>query len=124
MASLETVMNADLICTSGAGTVQLQVDPIMIFVEGEIAGTIVDGVAAVNIPAFNACDILQSCAPLTVAWVAGNPSVLMDGIPALAEISVCPCLAAVALAVATDGAEDEGPCLVLVADPNNSSVFV
>lgn len=124
MTGLETVMGAELVCTTGRGTVQLNTDPIPIFVEGMIAGTIADGVGAVNIPAFDGCDILGSCVPLTVVWVAGNPSVLMDGIPALAEISVCPCLAAVALAVATDGGDDVGPCIVSIIDPNNFSVFV
>tara|TARA_A100000171_G_scaffold47768_1_gene54292 strand:+ start:2201 stop:2575 length:375 start_codon:yes stop_codon:yes gene_type:complete len=124
MPGLETVMNAELICTTGGGTVKLITDPIMILVEGEIAGTIADGVADANIPAFDSCDVLGQCVPLTAVWVAGNPTVLMDGIPALAEISLCPCLAAVALAVVTGGADDVGPCIVIIADPNNFTVFV
>lgn len=124
MPGLETVMGAELICTTGSGTSTLMPDPIPIFVEGFIAGTIIDGVADVNIPALDSCDILGMCVPLTAVWIAGNPTVLMDGIPALAQISICPCLAAVALAVATGGADDVGPCVVLVAEPNNFTVFV
>lgn len=124
MAGLATVMGAQLTCTSGSGTVELITDPTMLLIGGENAGTITDGVADVNIPAFEACDILRKCIPLTVAWAAGNPAILIDGIPILTEASVCPCLAAAVVAAATGGAGEVGPCLVMIVNPNNFSVFV
>lgn len=131
MASLETVMSAELMCTDGAGMVQLIVDPKTILVEGQIAGNILDGVGEVNIQAFQSCYITGgSCTPLTAIWVPGNPTVLMCGAPALAQLSLAPCAIQAAVDVimagATGGADDEGagPCVVYIVSPNNSSVFV
>ena len=109
MASLETVMEATLVCSLGSGQSKLQVIPIPIFVEGLIAGTIIDGVGEVNIPSFGACAIIKVCVPATTIWVPGNPTVLMDGAPALAQLSICRC--------AIGG-------IITIVSPNNFTVFV
>lgn len=131
MPSLETVMSAQLMCTNGTAPSELIVDPIPILVEGMVAGTIIDGVGEVNIQAFGTCTVTgNSCTPLTAVWLPGNPTVLMCGAPALAQLSVAPCaMAVVADAVAglvTGGSVDEVPsiCIVLIVEPNNFTVFV
>ena len=109
MASLETVMGATLVCSLGGATSKLRVIPIPIFVEGFNAGTIIDGVGMVNIPSFGSCAVIESCVPATTVWTPGNPTVLMDGIPALAQLSICHC--------AVGG-------IVSIVNPNNFTVFV
>jgi len=129
MPGLETVMDAVIMCTNGTAAKSLTVDPIPIFVEGFLAGKILDGVGEVNIPSFGVCDISeQSCTPLTAAWLPGNPTVLMEMIPALAQISLCPCAMAIAEQIVGDavGLEGvcDGPCMVVIDEPNNFTVWV
>jgi hypothetical protein len=125
MLGLETVMGAQIQCSLSPGPAVLITDPIPIFVEGSIAGTILDAIPAANIPPFPACEILGTCVPGTFIWVAGDPTVLFDGMPSLPQISIAPCLTVSAvLAVVTGGADDVGPGFVIILDPMNFTVFV
>ena len=125
MLGLETVMGAQIQCTLSPGPTELITDPIPLFVEGSIAGTIIDAIPEANSPSFPACDILGICAPGTFMWIAGDPTVLFDGIPSLPQISIAPCLTVSAvLAVVTGGADDVGPGFVMILDPMNFTVFV
>lgn len=121
MAGLETVMGAVLECTCGSEPSELVVDPIPILVEGLPAGKITDFVGGANILPFGFCAIIEICVPATTPWVVGDPTVLMDGIPSLTNISFSQCLVGAAADIAAGGA---GAGMVLIIDPINTTVFV
>ena len=121
MAGLETVMGAMLQCTCGSEPSELVVDPIPILVEGLPAGTIADFIGGENILPFGACAIIEVCVPATMPWVVGDPTVLMNEIPSLTDISFSQCLVGAAADVAVGGA---GAGMVFIIDPINTTVFV
>jgi hypothetical protein len=63
-------------------------------IEDQFAANIMDHVPMVNILPFGACATLQGpCVPATLApWVPGSPSVTLDDLPALDDISTLECL--------------------------------
>lgn len=93
---IQVVNGATLICNSGAVPSKLVVLPVnRTLVGNQPAANINDHIPMVNILPFGACvKLLAPCVPATtVPWVAGAPTVMLGGVPALDNISVCPCLA-------------------------------
>ena len=121
MPGLETVMGAMLQCTTGTEPSTLMIDPIPVMVEGMLAGTIIDGVGGVNVLPCGGCELIGVCVPATVAWVPGDPTVLIDFIPSLTQPSICPCLIGAAVAAVT-GAVGVGT--VFIVEPGNFTVFM
>ena len=125
---LETVFGAMLQCTAG-GHGNLYTDPKTVFVEGLFAGVVTDAIPIVNINISGPCIFIQSCVPMTAIWITGDPTVLIDGIPSLPQISIAPCGAALAADAVADLvgleiADVDGLGIVLIISPQNFTVFV
>jgi Domain of unknown function (DUF4280) len=108
----QVTMGAMLQCTFGVTPASLSVLPVnRVMAEGPPAATIQDHVPLVNIGTFGMCSspanpvVISAtaaklgvftpmpCIPATATpWVAGAPTVLIGGIPALDNVSQCMCM--------------------------------
>jgi hypothetical protein len=92
---MHVVNGALLRCSCGAALSALVVLPVhRERIEDQFAANIMDHIPLVNILPFGACATLQGpCVPATLApWVPGSPSVTLDDLPALDDISTLECL--------------------------------
>lgn len=108
---LPVVLSANLTCTFGAAPSALVVIPAKgVMMENKPAATIMDHVPMVNIMPFGMCMSLANptvagataaalgvltpmpCIPLTSApWMPGSSTVMIGGVPALNNSSMCMC---------------------------------
>jgi hypothetical protein len=91
---LQVVNTAKLVCTFGSVPSLLTVLPVhRELCENQFAANITDHVPVVNILPFGTCSaLLGPCVPATATpWVPGALTVLLDGQPALDNISKCVC---------------------------------
>jgi hypothetical protein len=104
-------MGAEMMCTFGAAPSLLEVLPKnKVLCEGPPAANIMDHVPMINIKPFGMCSSPQNptvaaatasalgvltpmpCVPATSApWAPGAPTVLIANMPALDNVSKCPC---------------------------------
>ncbi|RKP49395.1 DUF4280 domain-containing protein [Trinickia fusca] len=107
----QVVLGAVLSCTFGDAPATLIVEPeARVMVEGRPAATMMDSKPLVNIPTFVMCNSLANpevaiataaaagvltpmpCVPcITDPWVPAAPTVLIGGLPALNNTSMCIC---------------------------------
>ncbi|PMS20434.1 DUF4280 domain-containing protein [Trinickia dabaoshanensis] len=117
------VAGAELTCSFGAAPTALIVLPkARVFIEQRPAATIMDHLPLINIPTFGLCTSPANpavaaataaamgvltpapCVPLTEApWLPGAPTVLIGGVPALDNVSVCVCASGGCINVALAG---------------------
>jgi len=91
---MQVVNNAQLLCTFGSVPSLLGVLPQhRVICENQFAANILDHIPIVNIRPFGTCTaLLGPCVPATATpWFTGAPTVLIDGAPALDNISKCLC---------------------------------
>jgi len=108
----QVVMTAQLQCTMGTTPSVLQVLPVRtVLSSNQLAANIMDHVPMVNIMPFGMCmspanpavaaataaalGVLtpMPCIPATTSpWVPGSPTVPIQGMPALNDTSICPCM--------------------------------
>lgn len=100
-----------MMCAFGAAPSALNVLPVNKMNAGTPAANIMDNKPMVNIPTFGVCMSLANptvaaataaalgvltpmpCIPNTVApWVPGSPTVMLGGMPALNNTSMCTCM--------------------------------
>lgn len=92
---MHVVNGALLRCSCGAEPSRLVVLPVhREQIEDQFAANIMDHIPMANVLPFGACATLQGpCVPATLApWVPGSPSVTLDDLPALDDISTLECL--------------------------------
>lgn len=106
----QVVATAVLKCAFGAAPSALMVVPLAGVMAGPPAATIMDNIPMLNILPFGMCEAPTNpeviaataaalgvltpmpCIPLTLApWIPGSPTVLIGGIPALNNESICMC---------------------------------
>lgn len=130
--SEQVVLSAVLNCNWGTEPAMLLVEPVpgaMVMAEGRPAATIMDSKPLMNIPTFGMCSSLANptvsvatsaataaamgvftltpmpCIPAVVApWVPGAPTVLINGKPALNNLSKCVCTWGGAISIDLSGA--------------------
>lgn len=91
---MQVVNGAQLMCTFGSVPSLLTVLPVhREFCGNQLAANIMDHVPIVNIKPFGTCTALAGpCVPATATpWTPGAVTVLLDGQPALDNISICVC---------------------------------
>lgn len=108
--AMQVAAGALLKCSFGAAPCPLVVLPIDRVMAGPPAATIMDHLPLLNIETFGMCmspanpEVIAAtaaalgvltpmpCIPMTLApWLPGAPNVLIGGMPALDELSVCMC---------------------------------
>jgi hypothetical protein len=107
---MQVVNGATLICTSGATPSKLVVLPRhRTLCENQFAANIMDHIPMVNILPFGSCVKLAGpCVPATATpWIPGAVTVLLDGQPALDNISTCICTAGGTVQVLEPGEKTE-----------------
>jgi hypothetical protein len=105
------VMGAMMTCTFGVAPSALMVIPggPPCMAGGPMAATIMDSKPVANIPPFGMCNSVSNptvaaattaalgvltpmpCVPVTMPWMPGCPTVLIDNLPALNDSSKCMC---------------------------------
>lgn len=95
---IQVVLGALCVCDVGQNEEPLMVELPFILADGMPAATIVEGVSYINIIPFGECEILTAeaegptdCEPSTAVWAPGAINILMEGIPALDDLSVLQC---------------------------------
>lgn len=105
-----------LVCAAGTAPSTLVVIPPTTTAEKKPAANIMDYVPTVNIVPFGTCNILTAaasgvptpCVPATVApWAPGSPTVLVRGMPALNNTSICNCAVGGAITISFAGTTTE-----------------
>ena len=98
---LETVTGGILMCVGGESTLLFDALPeINVLVQGMPAGKILDMIPYVNLVPTGICALLTAeggglpvpCMPSLISpWMIGDPTVLIDGLPALDNLSFIAC---------------------------------
>ena len=98
---METVTGAFLMCAGGESPLMFSALPeVNVLVQGMPAGTIMSMIPEVNLTPMGICVLLTAeaggvpvpCVPVPVSpWVPGAPTVLINGMPALDNLSIIPC---------------------------------
>lgn len=120
---IQTIMTAQLACTMGAAPSTLQVLPVRtVLCSKMLAANIGDFAPMVNIASFGMCispanpavaaataaalGVLtpMPCIPATTGpWTPGAPTILLDGMPALDNSSICMCAYAGVISIVSPG---------------------
>ena len=103
---MQVVNGAQLMCTFGSIPALLIVLPVhREMCENQFAANITDHVPIVNIPTFGTCTGLTGpCVPATaMPWAPGALTVILDGQPALDNISTCICTVGGVVSVVNPG---------------------
>lgn len=100
---------AMMMCTFGMAPSTLNVLPVNKAMAGAPAATIMDCAPMVNVPPFGMCMSVANptvaaataaalgvltpmpCIPVTAPWTPGSPTVMIGGMPALNNTSMCTC---------------------------------
>jgi hypothetical protein len=96
---IQVVLGAICMCDMGDAPTPLVVELPLVLADALPAANIVDGVPFLNVEPFGICDILTAealgvpipCVPATVVWAPGVVNVLIEGIPALDDLSILQC---------------------------------
>ena len=92
-------------CSFGMVPMPLVVDDTTVLADGPLAANIADAIPMDNIPSFVMCQSMTNpenaefavtgvyapCVPVTMPWIPGMPTILIDGMPALDSSSKCLC---------------------------------
>jgi hypothetical protein len=115
---------AQLSCSCGTAPAELLVPPGTVTCGGLQVATVEDFAPEANIPSFDMCTSLanpevdaatleamgelvpQLCVPVVLEpWVPGSPTVLVQGVPALTQSSMCVCTWAGEITISSAGQE-------------------
>ncbi|GAO98473.1 hypothetical protein Cva_01134 [Caedimonas varicaedens] len=96
---LETVTGGFLMCAGGESMLMFDALPeVNVLVQAMPAGHFMDVVPDLNLTPMGICAILSEvglpipCMPAPVSpWMIGDPTVLINGMPALDNLSMVPC---------------------------------
>lgn len=96
---IQVVLGALCMCDMGDAPTPLVVEMPLVLADGLPAANIVDGIPFLNVEPFGICDILTAeaggipipCVPVTEVWAPGVVNVLIEGIPALDNLSILQC---------------------------------
>lgn len=95
---IQVVLGALCVCDVGQSEEPLIVELPFVLADGLPAATIEEGIPYINIMPFGECEILTAesegpaeCEPATAVWAPGAINILIEGIPALDDLSVLQC---------------------------------
>lgn len=95
---IQVVLGAECVCDAGESPGSLIVELPLVLADCLPAANILDGVPYVNVEPFGMCEILTAesegpvqCELATAVWAPGAINILVEGIPALDNLSVLQC---------------------------------